>query len=141
MGERIPTVQVFSLEERQRARSEAGLPPSDAYSPYAAAWKEFDKLEKLAKGHSPEAWIHWVWGWVVALIGTVGVYKASKKHALMAALAWGALGLFQIVRARNAKERFIHWPCPRCHTEWPGTKTEKENTCKACGLRLHQMCS
>jgi hypothetical protein len=37
------------------------------------------------------------------------------------------------------RKRFRHWPCPRCKSEWPGNKKEKDPACRMCGLRLHQL--
>jgi len=113
--------------------------PFDAYSPYAEKWKEFDKLQKLAKGGGKIQWFHWLWGMVFPALGILDRHRVPKKDAIWIVAFWAALGAVAILRAQAAKSRFLHWPCPRCHAEWPGTKTEKEPRCAMCGLKLHQM--
>ncbi|HXX20804.1 MAG TPA: hypothetical protein VEJ46_15475 [Candidatus Acidoferrum sp.] len=112
---------------------------TDAYSPYAEKWKEFDKLQKLAKGGGKIQWFHWLWGMIVPALGIVDRHRVPKKDAIWIVAFWAALGAVAILRAQAAKSRFLHWPCPRCGAEWPGTKTEKEPRCAMCGLKLHQM--
>ena len=110
----------------------------DAYSPYAEAWKEFDKLQKLAKGNHA-AWFHWVWGLVIPALGILDRHRVPKDDAVWFFAFWAVVGGTTLLRAQQARSRFAHWPCPRCHAEWPGTKTEKDPQCAVCGLKLHQM--
>ena len=109
-----------------------------AYSPYAEAWKEFDKLQKLAKGNHA-AWFHWVWGLAIPALGILDRHRVPKDDAVWFFAFWAVVGGISLVRAQQARSRFAHWPCPRCHAEWPGTKTEKDPQCAVCGLKLHQM--
>ena len=115
-----------------------GSPSYDAYSPYAEAWKEFDKLQKLAKGNHA-AWFHWVWGLVIPALGILDRHRVPKDDAVWFFAFWAVVGGITLLRAQQARSRFAHWPCPRCHAEWPGTKTEKAPQCAVCGLKLHQM--
>jgi hypothetical protein len=64
--------KIFSLDGKLRPagadiRGRVAVPEGvastdDPYSPYGAAWTEFDKLQKLAKTSGPFAWAHWAWG-------------------------------------------------------------------------------
>jgi hypothetical protein len=157
---------VFSFARRARGvrrgagtivvepRSEVGLSASDigegvqvpepetaahAYLPYAEAWKEFDKLEKRAKGATALGWIHWAWGAVLPAIGLFVSHRIPRKDSAMLVAGFLVLGLVQLLRSERAKREFAHWPCPRCHAEWPGKKLEKAASCAICGLQLHQM--
>ena len=135
-------------------RNEAGLTVSDvgegvrvpepetaahAYLPYAEAWKEFDKLQKRAKGASALGWIHWAWGLAIPGIPLFMSHRIPRKDSVTFILGFVALGLIQLLRSEHAKREFAHWQCPRCHAEWPGNKLEKEPRCAICGLTLHQM--
>jgi len=111
---------------------------TDAYSPYAEKWKEFDKLQKLMKGGKAR-WLDLLWGVVFPAIGLLDRHRIPKKGTVWLIALGAAVTLAGVVRAWSAKQRFAHWPCPRCHAEWPGTKTEKEPRCAMCGLKLHQM--
>jgi hypothetical protein len=114
------------------------VPSTDAYSPYGEKWKEFAKLEKLAKGGSVQ-WFHWIGSVILPGIGLLSLHRFSHRNDL-SLLAFAVLvGLIGLARMLVAKERFTHWPCPRCGTKWPGTKTEKEPKCAICGLKLHQL--
>lgn len=110
----------------------------ERYSPYAEAWKEFDRLQTSARGRG-------VLGSVAVLgdfaLGSLGILEVTmdKKTGFAILFGWLSLRLLQVLRQDQLKRRFQHWLCPRCHAEWPGTKTEKENACKMCGLRLHQI--
>jgi hypothetical protein len=110
-----------------------------AYLPYAEAWKEFDKLEKRAKGATALGWIHWAWGIAVPAIPLFMSHRIPKKDSLMLIGSLVVLGLIQLLRSEYAKREFTHWRCPRCHAEWPGKKLEKAASCAICGLKLHQM--
>jgi predicted RNA-binding Zn-ribbon protein involved in translation (DUF1610 family) len=69
----------------------------------------------------------------------LSLHRFSHKNDLLL-FAFAALGgLISLARMQAAQERFAHWPCPRCGTKWPGTKTEKEPKCAICGLKLHQL--
>jgi len=111
---------------------------TDAYSPYAEAWKEFDKLKKRAKGSGALSWMHWVWAQAIFAIPLFAPHRIPRKDSILLAASVAVLGAIQLVRAQHARNQFKHWQCPRCHAEWPGTKTEKDGKCVMCGLRLHQ---
>ncbi len=135
---------VFSAERALKANEISGgvvipEPRTDAYSPYAAAWKEFDKLEKLAKKGGAFGWIHWGWGSMSGVASLFDPHRHTKRVEQALFVAVCMVAVFTMVRARYAASRVTHWPCPRCHTEWPGTKTEKDPQCAMCGLKLHQM--
>jgi hypothetical protein len=141
--------EIFSLDGKLRpaaadvrgrvAIPEGVAPTDDPYSPYGAAWKEFDELQKLAKNSGPFAWAHWAWGIFLPLLGLLDQRRVPKKDSLGFFLVFLAAGAFQMIRSQHAKNLILHWPCPRCHAEWPGNKTEKDSRCAVCGLKLHQM--
>jgi len=112
---------------------------AEAYSPYAAEWKKFDKLQKEAKGRGSAHWVRVAGEAVVFNAGALGFRHGLRKNALSIVAAWGAVLLLEIFLRQHRKNQFLHWPCPRCHSEWPGTKTDKDTVCKVCGLRLHQL--
>jgi len=114
-------------------------PSTDGYSPYAKKWKEFNKLEKSAKSGGKAQLAHWAWGVIFPAIGILDRHQVPKKGQIGLVVLGALLGVFGFVQAQVAKERFAHWPCPRCGAEWPGTKTEKEPKCAMCGLKLHQL--
>lgn len=111
-----------------------------ASSPYADAWKEFDKLQKRAKQRSGAWWVHFILSNGIPLLGG-GAFGAALwgKHKLYVIAALILLIALVLLRAIADRRRFAEWRCPRCHSLWPGTKTEKDSSCNVCGLRLHQM--
>lgn len=109
------------------------------YSPYAEAWKEYDRLEKQAKGGGAIGLTHWAWGTLIPLIGLFMPHRVPRKDSLALVAFLAVLGTMQMLRSQYAKRQLGHWPCPRCHAEWPGKKVEKEPRCAVCGLKLHQM--
>jgi hypothetical protein len=136
MSEKRFEMDIFSLEQRPRAISSmAGAEP---YFPYADAWKEFDQLQKTAQGRGPLRLVLWIFELSMSGIGIYGLHLAKGSN-LMVIAAWGAALSAELLYQFNGRRRFLHWECPRCHSEWPGTKTEKDRACKSCGLRLHQM--
>lgn len=111
-----------------------------ARAPYAQAWKDFDKLQKRLKGQGGYRWVHFVIGTVLPYVGGGAFGLALWRHhkayviaGLILLVAWGAFN------RGSLRSRFAEWPCPRCHSVWPGTKNEKDSSCRVCGLRLHQM--
>jgi len=141
MVEEKSRFELTPQERKQRAALVA--PPTramEAYAPYAEAWKEFDKLKKGASGgRGAGGVVEWAVGTAAAFSGMLGIHGWDKlSHKIAVALLLLSVLLYATVR-REQRERFRHWPCPRCHAEWPGTKTEKESRCRVCGLRLHQM--
>jgi len=134
---------VFRAERALNASEISGgvvipKPSTDAYSPYAEKWKEFDKLEKLAKGNKAR-WFELLWGVIFPAIGILDRHRVSRKDTVWLFALGAAIAVAGVLRAWSAKERFAHWPCPRCGAEWPGTKTEKDPRCAMCGLKLHQL--
>ena len=113
------------------------MPPEQLL--YAENWKEFDKLRKAVKSHGAPQLVRTFFDLVLFGSGLFGLHHYAKKYTLLVLMIWGALAVVGLLRWPNLKNRFLHWPCPRCHSEWPGTKTEKDPACKVCGLRLHQM--
>jgi hypothetical protein len=114
-------------------------PTLDAYSPYGAAWKEFDGLQKAAKGTPWMNITHWWFGGVPGLLSVFDPHKHARPYERAMFLGALILAVAGIVRARLAALRLAHWTCPRCHSEWPGKKLEKDPRCAVCGLKLHQL--
>lgn len=110
-----------------------------ARSPYADAWKKFDRLEQVASRGGPYQRFFRIFEWF--LFGGAGLFgiKVWRHHTATAAIAFMAVFVLDYLFASRMKNRYRDWPCPRCHAVWPGTKTEKDPACKVCGLRLHQM--
>jgi len=114
------------------------VPETHHYSPYAEAWKRFDKLNAAVHGRGPFRWIRGVFELV--LFGGAGVgLKFWHNNRLLVSLLWPCYLGFGFAYMQVIKRRFRHWQCPRCHAEWPGTKNEKDSACRVCGLRLHQL--
>jgi hypothetical protein len=105
----------------------------DPREPYRAAWKEFDALEEWAV----EKWFYYLALGLLAAV-TRDILRSDPK---LAYASWGvAIGaaLISALIERRGRSRLEHWPCPQCHSEWPGKKGKKEPVCATCGLRLHQ---
>jgi|HubBroStandDraft_6_1064221.scaffolds.fasta_scaffold134145_2 hypothetical protein len=136
MSESHFETDIFSLERRPQPTSlVAGAEP---YFPYAAAWTEFDKLQKTAQGRGPLRLVLWIFELLMSVVGFYGFHLAKGSKLLVIA-AWGAALAAELLYQFNGRRRFLRWECPRCHSEWPGTKTEKDRECAICGLRLHQL--
>ena len=112
-----------------------------ARAPYAQAWKEFDKLQKRV-GRSRSTWTHLIVDTLLPVLagGAYGIVL-WKGHAVYVIAAFLVLAILAVYKGLSDRRSFAEWPCPRCHSVWPGTKTEKDSTCRVCGLRLHQMAS
>jgi hypothetical protein len=74
-----------------------------AYLPYAEAWKEFDRLQKRAKGATKLGWIHWAWGGVIPVIGIFMSHRVSRKNSATFAAGFLVLGLIQQLRSGYAR--------------------------------------
>jgi hypothetical protein len=135
MSEKHFEMDIFSFERTPRDASSAAV--VEPYFPYAAAWKEFDKLQKTAQDRGPLRVVLWIFELSMSGVGIYGLHLA-RGSKLMVIAAWSAAVSAELLYQFNGRRRFLHWQCPRCHSEWPGTKTEKDRACKACGLRLHQ---
>jgi hypothetical protein len=133
---RVSDEAIFTLD-RPIGTSATSLPP-DQFLPYAKAWKEFDKLENAANRGGMAGWMRWG---IDLSLGAVAMFQpyAFKGHKPTLAALWFGASAIAILYSLHAKRRFQHWPCPRCHSEWPGDKTQKDRACKMCGLHLHQM--
>jgi len=117
------------------AESQIAASVFDPRAPYAAAWRKFDRLQTVAE---MRLWFEFVDAVAIAIVTDVARGFDSRTYWTIFA---GTL-LFGVLVAtwmRRSARRFGHWPCPRCGAEWPGTKTEKEPQCAACGLKLRQM--
>jgi hypothetical protein len=136
MSEKHFDMDIFSFERTQRAVSSAAV--AEPYFPYAAAWKAFDKLQKTAQGRGPLRVVLWIFELSMSGVGIYGLHLA-KGSKLMVIAAWSTAMSAELLYQFNGRRRFLHWQCPQCHNEWPGTRTEKDQACKACGLRLHQL--
>jgi hypothetical protein len=111
----------------------------EPYFPYADAWNEFDKLKKRANGRGPFGLVRSIVEGSLVSVGLLGWHNISKHYGWSILVSSGLLVALQLAFEPIARKRFIHWPCPRCHSEWPGTTTEKDRACKTRGLRLHQL--
>jgi hypothetical protein len=128
---------IFSLERTPGAGSvRASAPPE--FFPYAAAWKEFDKLYKAIHGNGPWRFVRTAMELLAFSGGVFGLHP-TKQYKLIVLIGYPAIVALEIFRWLRSRKRFLHWQCPRCHSEWPGDKTEKDRACLSCGLRLHQM--
>jgi len=112
-------------------------PGFDPRAPYAEAWKEFDKLSATANDGAI------ITDYVALALGVLGAMVADLYTGRHAGLIIGAvpvlIGVAFAARVKRRRSRFEHWPCPRCHAEWPGNKYEKVPQCPSCGLKLHQL--
>jgi hypothetical protein len=136
MSEEPSSSDIFSFDRKPAAAyATSDIAP---YLPYADAWKKFDKLQLEVKGRGTFRLIRSAGDIVLYSIGAFSLHRFSKHNWLLILMGWGALVALDLVIATSAKRRFAHWPCPRCHSEWPGNKTDKDRACKVCGLRLHQ---
>jgi hypothetical protein len=131
------TTDIFSFD--RRPKSSFTVSSFEPYFPYGDAWKEFDKLQKRANGRGPFGFVCSIFEGSLVSTGLFGWHYLSKHHGLSVLAGSGVFLALQFAFEPIARKRFVHWPCPRCHSEWPGTKTEKDRACKACGLRLHQL--
>lgn len=137
-----PDADTFSLSQtspRLVAPPSPDIPIRPEQFLYADNWKEFDKLQKAVKNGGAPQLVRTVFDLAIFGSGLFGVHHYAKKYTLLLFMIWGVLVVVGLLRWPSLKSRFVHWPCPRCHGEWPGTKTEKDPACKVCGLRLHQM--
>lgn len=127
----------FPLFERER-RSVPLAPIAEPFSLYGDAWKKFDKLHRVIQGSGPLGWTYRIFD--VVMIGTSLFERhADKRYVPLILTLWVTAYASEFARRQVKRKEFLHWPCPRCHSEWPGSKTEKDSKCKSCGLRLHQL--
>ncbi|HEV2489789.1 MAG TPA: hypothetical protein VGT03_08270 [Candidatus Acidoferrales bacterium] len=115
------------------------IPMPPPYAPYAEAWKEFDRLDRIVHNRGPYRWVrslleYFIFGGA-GLFG-LNLWKSQRPAVIAGVVACLILWYFVTKLFQN---RYENWPCPRCHSVWPGTKEEKDPACKVCGLRLHQL--
>lgn len=110
----------------------------ERYGPYADAWKQFDRLQKDAKGANLFGWAHWAFGGISGIARLLDPHR--RLHWLEGTIFVVVViqGAGQQIWAKIAAAQLEHWPCPRCHSEWPGKKIDKDPKCAVCGLKLHQ---
>ncbi len=114
------------------------IPPPIGHPQFEDAWKEFDRLNNFVHNRGPVKWIRSSFDALLAIGAATGLKLWRQHGPLIAVLVAIYLGLV-FAYTQIMKARFIHWQCPRCHSEWPGTKKEKDSRCRTCGLRLHEM--
>lgn len=127
----------FPLFERERRDVPPG-PVAEPFFLYGDAWKKFDKLHKAIKGSGASGWIYRTLDLVMGGTSLYGLHL-KKHYVLLILAAWVLAYAIGLSRLQTKKKEFLHWSCPRCHAEWPGSKTDKDSKCKSCGLRLHQL--
>ncbi|MGH9706712.1 MAG: hypothetical protein ACRD5R_08130 [Candidatus Acidiferrales bacterium] len=127
----------FSLFERER-REVLTAPIAESFFLYGDAWKKFDRLQAAASGTGLLGRMVWAVDLLLATVGWLGLH-VGKHYLLLIFVGWVLIRVLQLLHIREKKKQFLHWPCPRCHAEWPGSKTQKDSKCKLCGLRLHQL--
>src|ERR1700691_4471639 len=59
MFKRDSGTKLFSFERPTKSVSASAPLPTQQYFPYENAWKEFDKLQKAARGGGPIRWVTW----------------------------------------------------------------------------------
>lgn len=110
---------------------------SSSELPYARAWKEFQKLDRYLDNEHP----------FVALMASralecfvtaFGISVLIYRYIWLVLVSLGLLLVGAYIYSRQRYLRFMNWPCPRCHSVWPGTDKRKVPTCPVCGLRLYQ---
>jgi hypothetical protein len=114
------------------------IPPPLAHSRFEEAWKEFDKLDAAVHGRGPMKWLRSGFDVTLGIGGVLGL-KFWHQHRDIVTLAWSAYIGLALAYTQIMKARFVHWQCPRCRAEWPGTKKDKDSRCRTCGLRLHEL--
>jgi hypothetical protein len=127
-------LSVFSFEHKPIARFE----PTQFI--YADAWREFDRLESRRERNAA-SWMRILVEVFLFAVIPLGGIVLSRRHVEMIAAAWAFLILIESAYRLRLRSQFVNWQCPRCHTKWPGTRTEKDSSCKTCALRLHQLTS
>jgi hypothetical protein len=135
MSARVSDSAIFSLASTPPTSAAAN--PARLYFPYEDAWKEYDKLYAAAQGRGEAGYVSWGLENICFATAALDPYL-SKKLKLLLILAWFLTSTLRLLSLYRARRRFPHWSCPRCGSEWPGTRTEKDRACKSCGLHLYQ---
>ncbi|HKS81882.1 MAG TPA: hypothetical protein VJR23_10300 [Candidatus Acidoferrales bacterium] len=130
-------LSILSLNQTPAARYAANaLSVAPPYLPYSSAWQEFKMLEKANRGQRVNL-LHMMTT-ILTGFGTLFGFHYEKSSRVEFLIGFLALLAFTYFHWRKSRDRFLHWPCPRCGAEWPGDKTQKDSKCKICGLRLYQ---
>jgi hypothetical protein len=129
---------IFSFDRQPAAN--VVLSDTEPYLPFAEAWKEFDSLQKTVQGRGRLSIIRHLAEFLFFLtsLGLIE-FRPSKGFARVTAVGFGVLMIAELFHWFMIRRRFQHWPCPRCNTEWPGDKNEKDSACRVCGLHFHQL--
>jgi hypothetical protein len=93
MSEKHFDMDIFSFERTPR-----GIPSAtgaEPYFPYAAAWKEFDKLQKTAQGRGPLRVVLRAFEFLMSGVGIYGLHITKAPKLLV--VAWGAAGIAEPV--------------------------------------------
>lgn len=114
------------------------IPVPVLHSRFEPAWKEYARLDNAAHGRGPIRWVRGVFEALLVGGGGLGL-KFGHQHRALVGFLWVASAGIGVAYLQIMKSRFAHWQCPRCQTEWPGTKNEKDSRCSTCGLRLHEL--
>jgi hypothetical protein len=105
---------IFSLERTPGAGSvQASAQPE--FFPYAAAWKEFDKLYKAIHDGGPWRFVRTAIELLVFSGGVFGLHP-SKQHKLIFLIGYPAIAALELFRWLRSRKRFLHWQCPRWAT-------------------------
>jgi hypothetical protein len=90
----MPELDIFSFD-RTRSDVSTFSGSEQRYSPYAAAWNEFDKLSKRTRGGGPAAWILKVIELLALGIGFFSVHLV-KGPKLIIFIGWIALTVLAV---------------------------------------------
>jgi len=131
-------MELFTIPRASRRELPTPHVRLETHAPYADAWNELDRLQNAANGLGTVWQIIYLAGVLVWAI-LLAFSAARKTLDLIAGGLLLAEVLRKVVYVRMKQREFVRWPCPRCHAEWPGTKTQKDSRCAICGLRLHQL--
>jgi len=137
MFEKRSETSIFSLGQQRASSAPPGYEP---YLPFADAWKEFDKLDTAVHGRGRLYVARRITESLIFLLGLgASGFHPSRRFMHIIGVVLTVVVIAEFLLWYTAKTRFKHWTCPRCHSEWPGEKNEKDRACKVCGLRLHQL--
>ena len=114
------------------------VPPTLTHSRFEEAWKEFDRLDAAVHGRGPMKWLRSAFDVTLAAGAALGLkfWHQHRDFVIILLASSAGLGLAYV---KIMEARFVHWQCPHCHAEWPGTKKDKDSRCRTCGLRLHEL--
>ena len=87
-------------------------PTLDPYSPYAAAWKEFDKLQKTAKNRGLVTLTHSWLGGIPGMLSLFDPHKSARPYERGLFVAMVVLIVIGFVRSRWAASRLAALAVP-----------------------------